>query len=356
MSSIKMAKISESLEECAEHIRSGHLVAFPTETVYGLGANALNPLAVQSIFLAKKRPLTDPIIVHITSWSEALPLISEPDQSIISVAHSLATKFWPGPLTLVLRHSPQISPILTAGTPFIGLRSPNHPQALSLISQSGCPIAAPSANLFSHVSPTKASHVFDDFHDSEFDIKILNGGQCTIGIESTVIKIINPDSGIEVQILRRGGISEENLISALGEGVKVTVKQNYSGVDVANEAPGQLIKHYSPNVECFLLENGESGEFVANVQETVLIEFGKDEDEGWRARIGLSDKGDVEESMQGLYDCLRWAEVQNGKIIVVKVENKLVGPLASALWDRIYRATSGRRVVRVGDNIYNKVN
>lgn len=355
MSSINMAKITESLQECAVHIQQGHLVAFPTETVYGLGANALNPSAVQSIFLAKKRPLTDPIIVHISNWSEALPLISEPDTSIITIAESLAHHFWPGPLTLVLRHSPIISPILTAGTPFIGLRSPNHIQALSLINLSGCPIAAPSANLFSHVSPTKASHVYDDFHDSEFNIKILNGGQCSIGIESTVVKLLNTGSIIEAQILRRGGISEESLNNVLGNTAKVVVRQNYSGVDVANEAPGQLIKHYSPNVDCFLLEGGEIGEVVGKVEECVLVEFGMDEGAGFLGRIGLSDKGDVEESMQGLYDCLRWAEGQHGKFIVLKVENKLSGPLAPALWDRIFRATSGKKVVRVGEFIYNKV-
>jgi tRNA threonylcarbamoyl adenosine modification protein (Sua5/YciO/YrdC/YwlC family) len=368
MTSIKMAKLTEDLQICADHIKAGELVAFPTETVYGLGANALNPEAIQKIFLAKKRPLTDPVIVHISSWVEVESLINEPDLELLSLAESLAERFWPGPLTLVLRRSSLISDYLTAGTDFVGVRCPNHPTALSLINLSKCPIAAPSANLFAHVSPTRPSHVIDDFNNSDFSILVLDGGPCSFGIESTVAKFERIDGTLVLQVLRRGGINQEALQEALQDRAKVKVRQNFSGIDSSQEAPGQLLKHYSPNIETYLLTSNEDPIFLdnnqdlpqspekelenlGNIEETILIQFGSDNSRpGFKARVSLSENKNIPEAIQNLYNCLRIAEGLSGKLIVIEI-GKLEGEHASALWDRIFRATSGREVIQKGKNI-----
>ena len=173
-------------------LRAGNLVAFPTETVYGLGADAFNDEAVRSVFAAKGRPWTDPLIVHVCSVDQALSLIDQKQENatnILDLFQVLATQFWPGPLTIVVKANLDIIPsLITAETGFVGLRMPSNPIALELIRESKLPIAAPSANKFGHVSPSKAEHVYNDFHkDSE--VTILDGGPCSFGIESTVLKI-----------------------------------------------------------------------------------------------------------------------------------------------------------------------
>lgn len=345
-----MAKICNDLEECAQHIQQGNLVAFPTETVYGLGANALDVSAVYKIFEAKKRPLSDPVIVHVSSLNQALGLTCEEDEDILRIFSYLATSFWPGPLTLVVKSGPLISPVLTANTGYVGLRHPNHPIARELIEKSGLPIAAPSANLFSHVSPTSASHVIDDFADSAFPIKVIDGDKCTFGIESTVAKIFKKDSEIVVQILRRGGVSEDALREKLAGQARVEHRENYSGVEVQQEAPGQMIKHYSPHIETYLLDVGEGNEEIARIEESVVIGFNYQPESKCKALRMLSVSGSCEEAINNLYECLRWAETQDGKIILMAVY-LLEGPHAAALWDRIYRSTSGRRVVLINGKI-----
>jgi L-threonylcarbamoyladenylate synthase len=349
-----MAKICNSIDECARHLLSGNLVAFPTETVYGLGANALNSESVLKIFEAKRRPLTDPVIVHVSSLSQALSLISETDAEIIETISYLANTFWPGPLTIVSRANDKISPILTANTGYIGIRLPNHPIALDLINKSGVPIAAPSANLFSHVSPTNPQHVLDDFCDSLFDIKVIDGGKCSFGIESTVAKVYKENQEIVIRVLRRGGISEDSLKAVLGTRAQVWHKENYSGIEISSEAPGQLIKHYSPNIETYLLDIGLHGSFVCDVSEAALIKFNVPEIDNYKSVISLSETGDVQEAINNFYECLRWGEVQGVKCIVIGL-NALIGDHALALWDRIYRATSKRAVVLSQGKIYNKM-
>jgi L-threonylcarbamoyladenylate synthase len=171
---------SESLAPCVEHLKRGGLVAFPTETVYGLGAHALDASAVLSIFEAKGRPLTDPVIVHVLDRQSALPLIQfDGSAAVETVFEHLATEFWPGPLTLVLRANPQLVPdCVTASTGFVGIRAPKHAVARLLLEASnGMPIAAPSANRFGHVSPTRAQHVFEDLctQDCKHEILVLDG-------------------------------------------------------------------------------------------------------------------------------------------------------------------------------------
>lgn len=183
-------KYSEAtIRMASELLKQGKLVSFPTETVYGLGANALNSEACKLIFTTKGRPLTDPLIVHVHSLEHGLSLIDQSQEKVVSLFKTLANKYWPGPLTMVVKANLDIIPsMVTAETGYVGIRMPNNEIALDLIKTSGLPLAAPSANKFGHVSPSKAEHVYSDFHkDSE--VFIIDGGACSFGIESTVLKI-----------------------------------------------------------------------------------------------------------------------------------------------------------------------
>ena len=179
----------DTIKKASELLQQGKLVSFPTETVYGLGANALNAEACKLIFTTKGRPLTDPLIVHVHSLEHGLSLIEKSDKKVVSMFKLLAEKYWPGPLTMVVRANMELIPsLVTADTGFVGIRMPNHAVALDLIKSSGLPLAAPSANKFGHVSPSKAEHVYSDFYkDSE--VLIIDGGACSFGIESTVLKL-----------------------------------------------------------------------------------------------------------------------------------------------------------------------
>ncbi len=220
------------ISRAAELIRAGRLVAFPTETVYGLGANALDAEAVRRIFEAKGRPLTSPLIVHVASVAAARELAARwPEE-----AEKLAGAFWPGPLTLVAPKSSRVPDIVTAGLPSVGLRMPAHPAALALLEAAGVPIAAPSANRFTKLSPTTAAHVREAL-GNQVDL-ILDGGACQVGIESTVLSF----AGETPKILRPGMVSRTAIESVIGP------------VDVGGgaESPGQHPKHYSPRTPLLL--------------------------------------------------------------------------------------------------------
>jgi L-threonylcarbamoyladenylate synthase len=211
-----------SIKEAAERIRAGELVGFPTETVYGLGANALDAVAVAKIYELKGRPETSPLIVHASSIEMARALVTEwPPE-----AEQLAQKYWPGPLTLVLPKAPSIPDIVTAGLWTVGVRVPAHPMALALIREAGVPIAAPSANRFAGLSPTTAQHVRDAFGDA---VPVLDGGPCQVGIESTVVSL----AGGKITLLRPGMI-------ALGE------IEQAATPSAAHPSPGMHARHYSP--------------------------------------------------------------------------------------------------------------
>jgi L-threonylcarbamoyladenylate synthase len=205
-------------------LRAGKLVAFPTETVYGLGANALDAAAVRSIFEAKGRPASSPLIVHVASIEMARELASPwPD-----AAEKLARCFWPGPLTIVVPKKPIVPDEVTAGLPSVGLRMPAHPVAAALLEAAGIPIAAPSANRFTQLSPTAAEHVREAFPD----VFILDGGPCTVGIESTVISL----AGSVPRILRPGMITRGQIEEVIGP----------VETGAGPESPGQHPRHYSP--------------------------------------------------------------------------------------------------------------
>jgi L-threonylcarbamoyladenylate synthase len=229
----------DAIREAARILRSGGLVVFPTETVYGLGANALDPAAVRKIYELKGRPATSPVIVHVASIEQARQLAAE----WLPEAESLARKYWPGPLTLVVPKKSSIPDEVTAGLPTVGLRMPRHPIALALLREAQIPIAAPSANRFTQLSPTTAQHVREAFGDeTPF---LLDGGPCEVGLESTVIAVTR--EGLEV--LRPGMAFVEHASSP----PSATAAAPLPG---AHRSPGQHHKHYSPRTRILLVNRG----------------------------------------------------------------------------------------------------
>jgi L-threonylcarbamoyladenylate synthase len=230
-----------AIEEAAQLLRDGKLVVFPTETVYGLGAHALDPIAVQKIFDAKERPANDPLIVHLAH-------IGQVNQCAVGMpagARKLALSFWAGPLTLILQKKPEVPDLVTAGLPSVALRVPSHRVARALMEMAGIPIAAPSANRFSRPSPTTAAHVIDDL-DGRVDL-ILDGGPTDIGLESTIV-----DFTTDPPVLRRpGGITFEQVHSLVPE---LIVHSGQGGAEQPQSAPGQMTRHYAPNAELTLYE------------------------------------------------------------------------------------------------------
>jgi len=229
------------IEQAAALIRSGRLVAFPTETVYGLGANALDEAAVRRVFEVKGRPPTSPLIVHVDSIEMARGLASQwPEQ-----AQALGTRFWPGPLTLVLPRHPSLPAIVTAGLQTVGLRVPAHPVALALIRAAGVPVAAPSANRFGCLSPTTAQHVRQSLGDA-VDL-ILDAGPTTVGVESTVISLAG-----KPRLLRPGMILREQIEQVIGP-IEAAAEV---GAEDPHPSPGMHARHYSPTTPLLLVRDG----------------------------------------------------------------------------------------------------
>ncbi len=252
------------VEHAAAVLRRGGLVAFPTETVYGLGANALDPVAVASIYAAKGRPAWNPVIAHVTDVAAARALTRQWP----AAADRLAAAFWPGPLTMVLPKAAHVPDVATAGLDAIGVRVPAHPVALALLQAAGVPIAAPSANRFTQVSPTTAQHVQSSLGD-RVEL-ILDGGPTTVGIESTVVDLTGPDA----VILRPGMISAADLELALhGSGVAVrsaiaTVSHNAEAAGdrasaPAQRSPGMADRHYAPRADVWLFDPEQHAEISA---------------------------------------------------------------------------------------------
>lgn len=280
-------------------LRAGGLVAFPTETVYGLGADAANPGAVRRIFEVKGRPPTHPVIVHISSEGE----LSEWAREVPEEARVLAAACWPGPLTLLLRRAPSVSDVVTGGRPTIGLRVPGHPLALALLQAFGGGVAAPSANRFGRVSPTTAAHVRAEL-GAAVDV-VLDGGPCQVGVESTIVDLSAGDP-----IVRRpGGVPVEELERLLGRTVEV-----WSGTsDAASSlAPGSLASHYAPSALVVVVDDpsgaaegaalsAEEGRRVALLAPSVV-------DGLHPGVIELEPAGTADHFARVLYDRLREAD------------------------------------------------
>lgn len=238
-----LASDPAGIEQAAAILRSGGLVAFPTETVYGLGAHALDAQAVRSIFTAKARPADDPLIVHVASPSDVARVAS-----LTEAAERLAECFWPGPLTLVLPKEPAVPPEVTAGLDTVGVRVPAHDVAHWLLSAAGVPIAAPSANLFGRPSPTRATHVLEDL-DERIDA-ILDGGPTLVGVESTIIDL----STSPPRLLRPGGVAAEDIEVVLGQRLGAPA----AAVSGPQRSPGLLPAHYSPRTPLTLIRGDPS--------------------------------------------------------------------------------------------------
>ncbi|OHD64565.1 MAG: threonylcarbamoyl-AMP synthase [Spirochaetes bacterium RBG_13_51_14] len=300
-------------------IKSGGIIAFPTETVYGLGADAFNPLAVARIFEAKNRPLFDPLIVHIANLAQMSQLASRVDKR----AGRLAGRFWPGPLTLVLPKNELVPDIVTAGLDTVAVRMPDHLIALDLIHRSGTPIAAPSANRFGYISPTKAAHVLEQLGE-RVDM-IIDGGDCTVGVESTIVKL-DGDRNI---ILRPGGVPIEEIEAMIGPAERVTETEKKP------EAPGQFPSHYSPTVPVQLADNIRDIDF-SRPDAGFLLFRKPDFDVPLERTEILSIDGDLKEAAANLFSALHLLDKM--KIRVIVAEPVPENGLGIAIMDRLRKA------------------
>lgn len=282
-----MAQIGTDIHAAVNCLNEGNLIGIPTETVYGLAANALNPKAVASIFSAKNRPHFDPLIVHIGSALQ----MEEFATDIPDYARKLAKAFWPGPITLILRKKSIIPDIVTSGADTVGLRVPDQTLTLELLQNLKFPLAAPSANPFGYVSPTSAQHVNAQLGNAV--CYILDGGQCKVGIESTIIDC----SGETAILLRLGGLSVESIESITGK-IEINISSHSNP-----KAPGQLDSHYSPHCK---LEIGIPEKIVMDNQPAALVLFSKQRtDYPINHQFILSAEGIAEEAAVNLFSTLR---------------------------------------------------
>lgn len=309
------------IEAAGALIRAGELVAFPTETVYGLGADATNGSAVARIFAAKGRPRFNPLIVHVADLANA-EAVAEFDKT----ARGLAGRFWPGPLTLVVTRRPQagLSDLVTAGLETVAIRVPAHPVAIALIRAAGRPIAAPSANRSGHVSPTSAGHVAADLGDRV--AMILDGGDCVHGLESTVVRIVDG----RVVILRPGAVTADMLAAAAGAEV---VRAFDAATPTSPLAPGQLASHYAPRARVLL-------DVTEPQQGTALLAFGPDVPEHSGPVVNLSPSGDLIEAATRLFASLRALDATGAPLISVMPIPQ--DGLGEAINDRLARAAAPR--------------
>lgn len=310
------------IEAAAAILRAGGLVAFPTETVYGLGADALNPRAVARIFEVKKRPEFDPIIVHVADSKEAGRYGSLDSEA----ARELIRRFWPGPLTLVVPKSELVPPIVTAGLDTVGIRMPAHQAALALIRTLGRPIAAPSANPFGYVSPTEARHVSEQL-GAQVDI-ILDGGRCPVGIESTVLSLVDPVP----RILRAGGVPAEEIAQVVG---CVEYAPHAAGPP---RAPGQLQRHYATNTPLEIIQRPEDARVPAGERAGLLAFQAPARRSGWAAVEVLSESGDLREAAANLFGALRRLDRMGlDRILALSLPEEGLG---IAIMDRLRRCAA----------------
>ncbi|MEZ6055365.1 MAG: L-threonylcarbamoyladenylate synthase [Planctomycetaceae bacterium] len=322
--SSQIAVITQETSEAAQMIRAGGLVAFPTETVYGLGGNALDVEAVARIFSAKERPHFDPLIVHAADAESALSFARD----VPDIAIGLAAHFWPGPLTLLLPKKDAIPDLVTAGLPDVGLRVPDHPFALAMLREAGCPVAAPSANPFGRVSPTTAIHVMEQL-GHRIDM-VLDGGPCRVGIESTVLRL-GPG---RPSILRHGGVTQESLEAFLGPLESVT---SPLAETVPQTSPGQLLQHYSPRTPLSILPTWDAA--LPEVKKLGGLAFQAPPcPERFDRLEVLSPTGDFVEATARFFAALRSLDASGVDLIVATPFPQV--NLGRALNDRLFRAAA----------------
>lgn len=333
------------MKQAADLIQSGELVAFPTETVYGLGADALHPEAAKKIYAAKGRPSDNPLIVHIAKFEELVSIAKE----VPKQARLLADAFWPGPLTMIVWKNEKVPYETTGGMETVAVRMPNHPIALRLIEESGCLIAAPSANTSGKPSPTEAAHVALDM-DGRIPM-ILDGGPVGIGIESTIIDLTEPVP----MILRPGYITKEMLEKVLGE--KVCIDPGIIAADSERKpkAPGMKYKHYAPKADLILVE-GETNAVVDTINRLVHEKQAEGQkvgiiatDEtmaryGGDCTVSIGARSDEDAIARHLYKILR--EFDDLNVDIIYSESFATPRIGQAIMNRLLKA-AGHQVITV---------
>ena len=323
----------DHLREIVGLLLAGTPVALPTETVYGLAADALNPNAVRSIFEIKGRPANDPLIVHVSDFTEIDRIAFVPRE-----LERLADSFWPGPLTVILRKKEIVPDIVTSGLPSVAIRVPAHPLFLKILKIANRPLAAPSANPFGYVSPTRAEHVVSSF--GSLGPVVLDGGPTDHGIESTIISLVDTDNP---EILRPGPLLKEDLSKILGKSVGSPPKSSES----VCEAPGNFTSHYSPGVRLQLHPDRASIQSAIASCKTpnktgVLLLKRPCESENWHAEtklLWLSEKGDLNKVASRLYDAMRKMD-DDPRLEIVHCETPKEEGIGTAINDRLRRAAS----------------
>ena len=314
--------MSNNINLAAKILKEDSIIGFPTETVYGLAGNIYSEKAIKKIFAIKNRPLNNPLIVHIKSIADLDTIAVD----IPAMAIKLAEHFWPGPLTLLLKKNAAVPDLVTAGKPTVAVRIPNHSTAIALLNMLDFPLAAPSANPFGMISPTKAQHVAEYFKD---ELLVLDGGVCENGIESTIIGF----NGDEVIVYRLGGVSIEEIESITGE---VTL---FNKNDNNPEAPGMLSKHYSPKTPLYLTENLSDYLYQFRGKKIGLLLFSKAVSDVSHQYIQyiLSENADLKEAASKLYDTLHQLDKMNLECIIAETFPK--EGLGNVINDKLHRAS-----------------
>ncbi|ACB74882.1 L-threonylcarbamoyladenylate synthase [Opitutus terrae] len=312
-----------NLARLARMLRDGELVAVPTETVYGLAANALDARACRKIFRAKGRPANDPLIVHIHDRAQ-LDLLAETN----SAAERLARAFWPGPLTMVLPRRSIVPAVVSSGLPSVAVRMPAHPLFRQLLRRAGMPVAAPSANPFGYISPTSAAHVRAGL--GRRIPAILDGGECPIGVESTIVDLRDPR---HPQLLRPGAVSRRELESVLGVRVRMPTRRTAPHAPIS---PGLLSRHYSPRTPSQLHERFSAREVGDSRVDEAWIFVARPAGVSGENIFWLSERGSLREAARRLFHTLRLVDAQRFKRL--HFERARGGGLADAINDRLARA------------------
>lgn len=336
----------ESIHLAARAIVQDKLVAFPTETVYGLGANALSAAAVKKIYIAKERPSDNPLIVHVSDYKQLTELSSR----TAKIAAKLMNEFWPGPLTLILPASSTVPKEVTAGGNTVAVRMPNHPVALELIRVAGVPIAAPSANKSGRPSPTTAQHVLEDFNSDEIAF-VIDAGSTKIGLESTVVDTTSS----QPELLRAGAISKEQLEEVLGiEVIDSTVNVSNAGNTTNSssnsssssatksenisklKSPGMRYKHYAPQATVVVKNKILADDVRSFASQVAVLQLNYSATVEKEADLYFSFDGDIEKMAAQLFSCFRESDHQGASVILV--ESVPLAGLGRAIMDRVQRA------------------
>ncbi len=332
---------TKAIEKAGELLRAGEVVAIPTETVYGLAANAYDGSAVSKIFKAKGRPQDNPLIVHIAKVETLSDLVAE----VPKAAKKLAAAFWPGPLTMILPKSEKIPDAVSAGLPTVAVRMPSHPVAHAVIEAAGVPLAAPSANLSGSPSPTNAKYVLDDMHDRI--PLILDGGSSAVGVESTVITLATA----RPRVLRPGGITVEQLRALLGEVDVDDAVLHKLAEGVRAASPGMKYKHYAPRADITIVKGSfaEFRRFVETKEKDAFVLCFAGEEKYFPHAVTYGREDDGLSQANRLFDALRELDEQGANTVYARCP--ALSGVGLAVYNRLIRAAGFKIVEANNDNI-----